>query len=89
MNGVGYHWLQLWRPRCVGPVIVPIVMCYDRDESRDTDDSVSVLGSNTAFLCHLVAVALQKLQQISEHGKCDGTTCTWDKLFQKCCIVGR
>ena len=59
------------------------------DENPEHREGVEQLRANVEFGAHVVAVALQKLQQIVDKGTCDGAGCGQDKLFTHCCTLGR
>ena len=69
--------------------------CYIRvfplcsDENPEHREGVQQLRANVEFGAHVVAVALQKLQQMVDKGTCDGAGCGQDKLFTHCCTLGR
>ena len=64
-----------------------VTLCSD--ENPEHREGVEQLRANVEFGAHVVAVALQKLQQIVDKGTCDGAGCGQDKLFTHCCTLGR
>ncbi|GFO34135.1 fanconi anemia group i protein-like [Plakobranchus ocellatus] len=53
------------------------------------DAGVKELKDKKNFLPYVIATAIQKLNQISNKGLCDGETNNREKLFNLCCTFGR
>ncbi|XP_076434906.1 Fanconi anemia group I protein-like [Babylonia areolata] len=71
------------------PCVVRMLEALFSDESPDRREGVEVLRGSEDFGGHVVAVAIQKLQQVVDKGTCDGANCGSEKLFTHCCTLGR
>ncbi|XP_013422004.1 Fanconi anemia group I protein-like [Lingula anatina] len=60
------------------------------DSIPSHQESLAILRQNTDFVKFVVNVAMQKLQQINDQGKCDGVEGeNKEKLFTYCCTMAR
>ncbi|XP_070212059.1 Fanconi anemia group I protein-like [Littorina saxatilis] len=71
------------------PCVVSMLQALFGDETPDHKEGVELLQGNPDFGSHVVAVALQKLQQVADKGTCDGANCSPKKCFTLCCTLGR